>query len=79
MREVRVPKFGMSAVEAEILEILVNVGDHVEAGTPIVEAASDKVDFAIDSETSGVVTAIHVTPGQTCAMGAVIAQIDDGR
>jgi pyruvate/2-oxoglutarate dehydrogenase complex dihydrolipoamide acyltransferase (E2) component len=69
----------MSAVEVEILDVLVQPGQQVEAGTPIAEAASDKVDFTIESDQSGVVTEVVVTAGQTCAMGSVIARIEPRR
>jgi pyruvate/2-oxoglutarate dehydrogenase complex dihydrolipoamide acyltransferase (E2) component len=72
MDEIRVPKFGMSAVEAEILEIFVSVGDDVRQGQPVAEAASDKVDFVIESDQDGVVDGVHVSVGDTCPMGSVI-------
>ncbi len=76
MSEVRVPKVGMSAVEVEILAVLVAVGDRVETGTAVVEAASDKVDFTIESDQAGTVIELLVAEGQTCAMGDVIARLE---
>lgn len=76
MSDVRVPKFGMSAVDVEILEVLVQPGDRVEAGTAVIEAASDKVDFEIESEITGIVTEVLVEPGQICPMGAIVVRID---
>lgn len=70
--EVRVPKFGMSATEVEIIEILVGVGDVVEVGTPVVEAASDKVDFSIEAEHRGIVESVRCEIGGTYAMGEVL-------
>jgi pyruvate/2-oxoglutarate dehydrogenase complex dihydrolipoamide acyltransferase (E2) component len=72
MTEIRVPKFGMSAVDAEILEILVAPGDQVVEGQPVVEAGSDKVDFTIESETAGTVAEVRVAVGDICPMGSVI-------
>jgi pyruvate/2-oxoglutarate dehydrogenase complex dihydrolipoamide acyltransferase (E2) component len=72
MAEIRVPKFGMSAVDAEILEILVAPGDQVREGQPVVEAGSDKVDFTIESETAGTVEQVLVSVGDVCPMGSVI-------
>lgn len=76
MHEVRVPKFGMSAVEAEVLEILVQPGDPVAAGQPLIEAASDKVDFQIEADVAGVVREIRVSVGDVCAMGSVVMTLD---
>lgn len=75
MIEIHMPKFGMSAVDAEILEILVQLGDEVQAGQPVAEAASDKVDFTIESEHHGVVDQIRVSVGATCNMGDVIMML----
>ncbi len=76
MPEIRVPKFGMSAVEAEILEILVKVGDRVEPGTPVVEAASDKVDFTIEAEEAGIISEIRCAVGEAHPMGSAIMAIE---
>lgn len=75
MGEIRIPKFGMSAVDAEILEILVAPGDTVGVGQAVVEAASDKVDFTIESEIAGTVSEVLVSAGDVCAMGAVIITV----
>ncbi len=72
VKEIRIPKFGMSAVDAEILELLVAVGDRVDTGQPVAEAASDKVDFVIQSEQEGVVAEVLVAAGDVCSMGTVI-------
>lgn len=77
MAQIRVPKFGMSGLEVEILELLVQVGDTVEVGQPVAEAASDKVDFTIDSETGGTVTSIAAAAGDMCEMGSVLMELSD--
>lgn len=75
MHEVRVPKFGMSAVEVEVLQILVQPGDRVEAGQAVIEAASDKVDFEIESEVAGTVAEIQVAVGDMCGMGTIVMTV----
>lgn len=77
MADIRVPKFGMSGLEVEILELLVKVGDTVDVGQPVAEAASDKVDFTIDSETGGTVTSIAAAPGDMCEMGSILMVLTD--
>lgn len=76
MSEVRVPKVGMSAVEVEILDVLVAVGDRVEAGAAVVEAASDKVDFVIEADQAGTVVELFVTAGQNVSMGDLVARLE---
>jgi pyruvate/2-oxoglutarate dehydrogenase complex dihydrolipoamide acyltransferase (E2) component len=73
---IRVPKVGMSALDVEIVEVLVSPGDRVEAGQPVVEAASDKVDFTIEAEVAGTVRAVLVAAGDERPMGAVIVELD---
>lgn len=70
--EVRVPKFGMSAVEVEVLEIYVSVGERVAVGRTLVEAAADKVDISIDAEHDGTVSSILCEVGGTYVMGEVL-------
>jgi pyruvate/2-oxoglutarate dehydrogenase complex dihydrolipoamide acyltransferase (E2) component len=74
--EVRVPKFGTSGDTVEILDILVAVGDSVSAGQGLIEAASDKVDFSIESESDGRVTAILCEVGDDVDMGAVVVELE---
>lgn len=75
MHEIRAPKFGMSATEVEVLDILVTVGQSVTPDTPVVEAASDKVDFMIEAEATGTVTEILCAVGDNVEMGAVLIRL----
>ena len=77
MSEIRVPKFGMSGLEVEILELHVQVGDSVVVGQPVAEGASDKVDFTIESETAGTVREVVAAVGDLCEMGSVLMVLDD--
>lgn len=74
--EVRVPKFGMSAVDAEVTEIFVTAGQAVSVGTPLLEIGADKVDFAIEAEVDGAVAEIFCAVGEKRAMGEVLLTID---
>ena len=75
-KEVRMPKFGMSAVDAEILELLVGPGDEVAPGQAVAEAASDKVDFTIEAEQAGTVVELFVSTGQNVSMGDLVARLE---
>jgi len=77
MQDIRVPKFGMSAVEVEVLDILVKPGERVEAGQAVIEAASDKVDFSIEAESAGIVKNILISVGDICAMGSIVMTLHD--
>lgn len=56
--------------------MLVATGDRVEPGSAVVEAASDKIDFTIESQHAGTVVELLVTAGQTCQMGDLIARVE---
>ena len=62
-------------VELGIGRWLVEVGQTVKRGQPIVEVETDKAVQEVESIASGVLVTIHVSPGQTVAVGAIIATI----
>lgn len=56
-----VPDIG--AEEAEIIEVMVAVGDEISEGDSIVVAESDKASLEVPAEASGTVVALHVKEG----------------
>jgi len=78
MWEVRAPKLGMAATDADVARWHVAVGDRVKRGAPLVEVESEKTSFLIESEVAGVVREIRVPAGQTVEVGTVLGVIDDG-
>lgn len=77
MIDVHIPKMGMSTVEVEILEVMVEVGDRVGVGDSVVEVEGDKATFEVEAGTDGVVAEILVSAGQECAVGDVVVRIAD--
>jgi pyruvate/2-oxoglutarate dehydrogenase complex dihydrolipoamide acyltransferase (E2) component len=75
MKDVRVPKVGMSTVEVEIGEVLVSPGQRVQPASVIVSVAADKVDFDVEAGVEGTVEEILVTEGAVVEVGMVIARI----
>lgn len=78
MWEIRAPKLGMAATEADVARWHVAVGDRVERGAPLVEVESEKTAYLIEAEAAGVVTEIRVPAGTTVPVGTVLGVIDDG-
>jgi pyruvate/2-oxoglutarate dehydrogenase complex dihydrolipoamide acyltransferase (E2) component len=70
--EVRVPKMGMDTTEVTIASWLVNKGDVVQKGAPLVELESEKTLFVLESEADGEITEIVHPQGSTIAVGEVI-------
>src|SRR3954454_7383559 len=73
--QITLPAMGESVTEGTVLEWRKEVGDHVEAEEPIVDVSTDKVDAEVPAPASGTLTAIHVQPDETVAVGAVLGEI----
>jgi pyruvate/2-oxoglutarate dehydrogenase complex dihydrolipoamide acyltransferase (E2) component len=52
---IRVPRVSVAVSEAELTDLLVQAGDHVEEGTPIYVIATEKVEQEIEAGASGIV------------------------
>jgi 2-oxoglutarate dehydrogenase E2 component (dihydrolipoamide succinyltransferase) len=75
---VRVPELGESVANGTIARWLVKEGERVERDQPLVEITTDKVDAEIPAPVAGVVASLLAAEGETVAVGAVIAQIEEG-
>ena len=76
--QVEMPQMGISVSEGTILEWRKAVGDTVAADEAIADVTTDKVDVEIPCPAAGVLAKILVEPGDTVAVGTVIAEIDTG-
>ena len=72
--EVTVPDLGVD--KATVSEILVKVGDTVEAQQSLCVVESDKASVEVPSSTAGVIKAIHVELGQSVSQGVALATIE---
>jgi pyruvate/2-oxoglutarate dehydrogenase complex dihydrolipoamide acyltransferase (E2) component len=52
---IRIPRVSVAVSEAELTELLVDGGQHVEAGTPIYVIATEKAEQEIEAGASGTV------------------------
>jgi 2-oxoglutarate dehydrogenase E2 component (dihydrolipoamide succinyltransferase) len=75
---IRVPELGESVASGTIARWLVKEGERVERDQPLVEITTDKVDAEIPAPVAGVIAALLVAEGETVAVGAVIARIEEG-
>ncbi|MGI8989855.1 MAG: lipoyl domain-containing protein [Bryobacteraceae bacterium] len=74
--EVRVPKLGMDTTEAVVGVWLVQEGDPVEIGTPLVELESEKVTFAVEAEAVGRLSSILQPAGATVPVGDLLGILE---
>jgi pyruvate dehydrogenase E2 component (dihydrolipoamide acetyltransferase) len=74
-KEVILPKFGFTQEDSQIVEWFVKEGDEVEAGEPLLEVTTDKVNMEIEAPASGIVGGIRAGTGETVPVTQVIAYI----
>ncbi len=74
-QEIKLPKWGTTMQEADISEILVEVGSSVQIGDPIASIETDKVETELESPYAGIVLEIRVAVGDVVPVGAVIAVV----
>jgi pyruvate/2-oxoglutarate dehydrogenase complex dihydrolipoamide acyltransferase (E2) component len=71
---IRIPRVSVAVAEAELVECLVEAGQHVEEGTPLFSIATEKVEQEIEAGASGTVQWTGVV-GTTYDIGAEIGVI----
>jgi pyruvate dehydrogenase E2 component (dihydrolipoyllysine-residue acetyltransferase) len=76
-RQFALPDLGEGLTEAEIVAVLVREGDVIREDAPLLEVETDKAQVEIPSPIGGRVEKIHVTPGQTVKVGAVLVTFSD--
>ena len=69
--EVTLPKLGLTMEEGTLEEWLVNDGDVITVGTPLLRLATDKIDVDVEAEADGIM-ARAVPNGTTLPPGAVL-------
>ena len=74
LQDIQVPDIGSSG-KASIIELLVKVGDTVEAEQSLLVLESDKASMEIPSPVAGVVSALHVKLGDEVGTGDLILQL----
>src|SRR6476659_6057227 len=72
------PQMGISVADGTILEWHKRPGDWVEADETVCDVTTDKVDVEIPAPAAGRLAEIHVEPGETVAVGTVLATLDTG-
>jgi pyruvate dehydrogenase E2 component (dihydrolipoamide acetyltransferase) len=77
MTEFKFPDVGEGIVEGEIVRWLVAVGDTVREHQPLVEMETDKAVVELPSPRSGVIRELRGAVGDTVAVGAVLAVIEE--
>ncbi|MGV9864340.1 2-oxo acid dehydrogenase subunit E2 [Rhodococcus koreensis] len=72
---VELPSLGENVTEATITRWLKALGDRVEAGEPLLEVATDKVDTEIPSPADGIVVELFANEDEVVEVGGALAFI----
>ena len=75
IKQILVPDVG-EAEDVEVIEVLVLVGDSINADDSLVVLESDKASMEIPSPMAGVVKSIAVKEGDTVDEGSLILELD---
>ena len=74
----RLPDLGEGVHEAEILSLAVTVGQAIREGEPLIEVETDKAAVEIPSPATGIVSEIHVQPGDIAHVGDILVSFTTG-
>ena len=73
-----VPELGESVVEARVAKWLKKQGDNVNAGDPLVELETEKIDLEVSADRAGVLSAIKHQEGSDVKVGEILAVLEEG-
>ena len=74
--KMKMPDLATSASVVTILKWLVEVGEPIKRGQPLVEIETDKAAMEVESFVNGTLTVVHVQANEEVEVGAVIATIE---
>jgi 2-oxoglutarate dehydrogenase E2 component (dihydrolipoamide succinyltransferase) len=72
-----VPELGESVVEARVAKWLKKAGDSVNAGEPLVELETEKIDLEVSADRAGVLADIKYAEGADVKVGEVLAILQE--
>ena len=74
---VLLPQWGMNMEDGLLVKWLVKEGDAVEAGQPLVEVETAKIESELETPVSGIVAHIMVPDGTTVDVGTIVAVVSE--
>jgi pyruvate dehydrogenase E2 component (dihydrolipoamide acetyltransferase) len=76
--EFKLPELGENIESADIINVLVKVGDMIEKEQSIIEIETDKATIEVPSNISGKITEVLVKQGDLVKVGQTIIKVDEG-
>ena len=77
LRDITMPKWGMSMTEGDLATWQVAVGDRVQVGQLVCEVETDKITGQVESPVAGVVRRLVAAPGDNVLVGGLLAVVSD--
>jgi len=75
--QITLPSLGEGVESADVVDILVAVGDMIEKDQAIIEAETDKASMEVPSTAAGKITEILVSSGDTVSVGQTLVVVDE--
>jgi pyruvate dehydrogenase E2 component (dihydrolipoamide acetyltransferase) len=75
--QLKLPELGEHVESADLIKIMVSVGDRIARDQPLLELETEKANFELPSTVSGVVQEIHVREGEKIKVGQLILTIEE--
>ncbi len=75
--EFKLPPLGENVKSADVLTLLVKVGDVIKKEQSVLEAETDKAVMEIPSSVAGKVTAVHIKKGDKVTPGQIVITVDE--
>ena len=74
--KMKMPDLATSASAVTIMQWLIEVGQPIKRGQPLLEIETDKAVMEVESFVTGTLTEIHAQPNEEVEVGAVVATIE---
>src|SRR5450432_4709706 len=74
--EIRMPDLSTTGDEVTLIRWMVEVGQAVGLGQPLLEIETDKASMEVESVAAGILKAVYAEAGNPVAIGQVIAVIE---
>jgi pyruvate dehydrogenase E2 component (dihydrolipoamide acetyltransferase) len=76
VEEIKLPEISENVESGEVIEVLVKIGDFIEAEQSVVELETEKAAFEVPSPVKGKVIEINIKQGQEVKVGQTLVKVD---
>ena len=76
-KEFKLPELGENIESADVLNVLITVGDRIELEQSVIEIETDKATIEVPSNVAGIIKKLSVKPGDNIKVGQTIMTVDE--